>query len=72
MALSLAVTEAATFTLGCAFIHTQRRHAERITDLLLVMLFAGSMVLALDWGLEGAAATPSAVDLSAAFTGIGE
>lgn len=72
MALFLVVSEAAAFTVGCALIHTQRRHAERITDLLLVMLFAGSMVLALDWGLEGAFTAASAVDLSAAFTGISE
>jgi uncharacterized membrane protein YoaK (UPF0700 family) len=72
MALSLVVTEAAAFTVGCALIHTQRRHAERITDLLLAALFATSMVLAVDWGLERAVAEPAVTDLSAAFTGISE
>jgi hypothetical protein len=72
MALSLPAIEAAAFTVGCALIHTQRRNAEQITRLLLVMLYAASMVLALDWGLERAVAEPAVTDLSAAFTGISE
>ena len=70
MALSLSAIEAATFTMGCALIHAQRRHAERITGLLMVMLYAAAMVLALEWSLQRAVAEPSIIDLSAAFTGI--
>lgn len=29
--------EAAVFTLGCALIHAQRRRAERLTDVLVVI-----------------------------------
>jgi hypothetical protein len=31
-----AAAEAAVFTLGCAFIHAHRHHAERLTDALAV------------------------------------
>ena len=72
VALSLAAIEAAAFTMGCALIHAQRRHAERITRLLLVMLYVVAMVLALGWGIERADAEPGSSELSAAFTGISE
>ena len=48
MALSIPAIEAATFTMGCVLIHAQRRHAERITGLLMVMLYAAAMVLTLE------------------------
>jgi len=32
-----AAAEAAVFTLGCAFIHAHRHHAERLTDALAVV-----------------------------------
>jgi flagellar biogenesis protein FliO len=72
VALSLPALEAAAFTMGCALIHTQRRHAERITRLLMAMLYVAAMVLALGWGIERADAEPGLTDLSAAFTGISE
>ena len=50
--LSLPVIEAAVFTMGCALIHAQRRHAERITRLLMFMLYLVTMVLALGSGLD--------------------
>jgi hypothetical protein len=70
--LSLPAIEAAAFTMGCALIHAQRRHAERITRLLMLMLYAATMGLALEWGLERAVAEPAVTDLSAAFTVISE
>jgi flagellar biogenesis protein FliO len=72
VALSLPAIEAAAFTMGCALIHAQRRHAERITRLLLALLCVAAMVLALGWGIERADAEPGPTDLSAAFTGISE
>ena len=72
VALSLPAIEAAAFTAGCALIHAQRRHAERITRLLMAMLYVAAMVLALGWGLERAEAEAGSTDLSAAFTGISE
>ncbi|MGH1575574.1 hypothetical protein ACRAWG_39360 (plasmid) [Methylobacterium sp. P31] len=32
----VAAAEAAAFTLGCAIIHAQRHHAERLTNILAV------------------------------------
>ena len=37
LALLTPVTEAAAFTIGCAIIHLQQRHAERLTGILVVM-----------------------------------
>jgi uncharacterized membrane protein YoaK (UPF0700 family) len=72
VALSLPAIEAAAFTMGCAVIHAQRRHAERTTRSLLVMLYVAAMVLALGRGIERADAEPGLINLSAAFTGISE
>ncbi|WP_336486488.1 hypothetical protein [Methylobacterium nigriterrae] len=71
-ALSLPVIEAVTFTTGCVLIYAQRRHAGRITRVLMLMLYVVTMALALEWGLDRAVAEPGATDLSAAFTGISE
>jgi hypothetical protein len=72
VALSLPAIEAAAFTLGCALIHAQRRHAERITGLLMAMLYVAAMGLALGRGIERADTEPGSTNLSAAFTGISE
>jgi hypothetical protein len=72
VALSLPAIEAAAFTMGCALIHAQQRHAERIARLLMAMLYVVVMILALGRGIERVDAEPGLTDLSAAFTGISE
>jgi hypothetical protein len=72
VALSLPALEAAAFTMGWAVIHAQRRNPERITHVLVAMLYVATMILALGWGIERADAEPGLSDLSAAFTGTSE
>lgn len=41
-----AAAEAAVFTLGCAFIHAHRHHAERLTDALAVVAIVALLGIA--------------------------
>ncbi|MGH1574911.1 hypothetical protein ACRAWG_35070 [Methylobacterium sp. P31] len=42
----VSAAEAAAFTLGCAFIHAQRRHAELLTEVLAVVAVIALLITA--------------------------
>ncbi len=62
-------TEAAAFTLGCALIHAQRRHAEHLTEFLVVAvvlaLLGLAMVSAPEDGLNAMAEAIAVADAGA-------
>ena len=64
--------EAAAFTLGCALIHSQRHHAERLTEILavgVVMVFIGLAVVSTpNERLNTAAEVVSAADVGSFHT----
>jgi hypothetical protein len=63
--------EAAVFTLGCALIHAQRHHAERLTDALAVVAVVALLGTALlatpEEGLNMAALATAMTELGASL-----
>lgn len=62
VALLVPATAAASFTLGCAVIHAQRRHPERVTQVLLGVIALLLFAFVIHWTSDEAAIAESAAD----------
>lgn len=62
VALLVPATAAATFTLGCAVIHAQRRHPERVTRVLIGLTLLVLLCFVVHWTSNEAAIAEASSD----------
>ncbi|NEU10836.1 hypothetical protein G3T14_01650 [Methylobacterium sp. BTF04] len=72
VALLIPTTAAATFTLGCALIHGQRRHPERITRVLVALTLLVLLCFVIRWTSNEAAIAEATADAANPLLEMGE